>query len=354
MRSLENVTLKICFTEVFPYVVSVGDGITPKGMQGSIFTNITESMGLKWIRVPAPNNKWGECDINGTCHGQLEPLKQGTADIALGPIVLSNEVFTTLRSGWPTYFSTLDLLAGFKSPFKSRGHLGLFNLYPIPIWASILLCLFILPVLAKLLSRFGTIADRATLAEHWSSFMEIFLLECPSFQYSTNPMRVLFASWMLAAFVLSSLGSATLKSVMTVISPASKLETLQDILRVDISKTTIRTTAGTGLMDMLETSALEPIRSLAKKIIDSEGLTHPLDIGTTWMLRELETEKSVFILGCEVVFPFLYSPPSLKLQGTQGYTYCSKDVMGFYLSGWVASRRKDPIFQFILDEFDKR
>ena len=96
------------------------------------------------------------------------------------------------------------------------------------------------------------------------------------------------------------------------------------------------------------------MNKLGELIMKSGGLTQPRDMVSPWLLRELETKKSVFVLGCDVVISFLYSPPSLKLEGTLGYTYCSKSVFGSFLSGWVAAKATQPIMETILTEFDKR
>ena len=57
---------------------------------------------------------------------------------------------------------------------------------------------------------------------------------------------------MLGAVVISSLGSATLKSVMTVLTPERRIETPDDVLKLDTAKTKIRITAGTGLLEIMK------------------------------------------------------------------------------------------------------
>lgn len=52
--------------------------------------------------------------------------------------------------------------------------------------------------------------------------------------------------------MLSSLGNATLQSVMTVLTPESRLKTLDDVLELDTELVTVRSVDGTGVYGMLE------------------------------------------------------------------------------------------------------
>ena len=94
------------------------------------------------------------------------------------------------------------------------------------------------------------------------------------------------------------------------------------------------------------------MNTLADMVMRSDGLTHPLDLGATWLLRELETQKSIVIFDCEVVMSFLYTPAREKLEGIQGYTYCSSGVSSLPPFGFIASKRSDLVM--IFNEFDRR
>ena len=56
---------------------------------------------------------------------------------------------------------------------------------------------------------------------------------------------------MLAALVLSSYGNASLKSVMTILTPEDRLESIDDVLKLDIKEVTVRTPKGGGAFHML-------------------------------------------------------------------------------------------------------
>ena len=93
---------------------------------------------------------------------------------------------------------------------------------------------------------------------------------------------------------------------------------------------------------------------LGELISKSGGLTHFVNMTSSWVLRELETGKSVIIVGCDETNSFLYSPPSFKLQRTQGYTYCVKAVLGPYVAGWIIPKRAEPLYDSIYKEMAKR
>lgn len=56
----------------------------------------------------------------------------------------------------------------------------------------------------------------------------------------------------MAAFVLSCYGNASLKSVMTILTPERRLETLDDIFGLDTDKVTVRAFRGGGGISMLK------------------------------------------------------------------------------------------------------
>ena len=88
-------------------------------------------------------------------------------------------------------------------------------------------------------------------------------------------------------------------------------------------------------------------------VLRSNGLTPTRDLSSIRLLRELETKKSIIIIACELAAP-LYWPPSVKLRGTQGYTYCSKASVGSFSAGWMARKNVEPIYTLIFDELSKR
>lgn len=101
-------------------------------------------------------------------------------------------------------------------------------------------------------------------------------------------------------------------------------------------------------------SNFEPLRKLAGMVVKSSGMTRPLDVKANQVLRELKTGKSILILNCDAGTIFLYWPPSLKLEGTLGYTYCSGASLGVFLHGWAAPKNAEPIYKIIYGELSKR
>ncbi|XP_003740809.1 uncharacterized protein LOC100897333 [Galendromus occidentalis] len=349
-----NLTLRTCYEPTAGYTADIGDGITPVGLIGSPFTNVTASMGLRWTRVVNTDNQWGECFPNRTCVGCLRYLASGEADISLGPYIFSSLMDKSVKLRWPLFLNNFVIIHGMTNQFQSAGAFALYNLFSPQVWSLIFVSLVALPAMARAMNEFVAHDDKMSLGDHFLTFMEQLLLEAPEKKYKSDPLRVLFAAWMVSALIFSMLASATLKSVMSVATPTPRLEVAADILKRNPEELTVAALPGAGVPESLQNADFQLLKDLGNFLVRSNGLLpDAAAYSSTSRLRQLESGRLLYLLPCEMIGTFLYTSIEV-VESMQGYLYCSEEAVLKFHVGWVSSRRSDDLHEIVYREMEKR
>ncbi|XP_003737676.1 uncharacterized protein LOC100905362 [Galendromus occidentalis] len=228
-------TIRVVFMEFHPYVMRYtgANGETRlHGLMAGLFTNITASLNLSYI---ASTGEDGECGMplpNETFNGGFLMLQQNKSDLGLGPFVSEEQPFRHFAVMPALHFTRVAVLSGMETAFVTEvaNFMMTIDLY---VWALLLVCPLILSSLMSFRDSFRARIDHrkeTVFSSYLLKLVECLLQESCSLPHRDFFHRLLFAPWILGAFIVMQTFAGLLKANTAVKSPTSRIDSLEDLI----------------------------------------------------------------------------------------------------------------------------
>ncbi|XP_064117692.1 glutamate receptor ionotropic, kainate glr-3-like [Macrobrachium nipponense] len=218
-----------------PWTVLVKDeanNIRVEGPLGDILRTMAKYMRFDYQVIQPPDGYWGIALPNGSWTGMIGMVRDGVADFALGPFIISHERNAVVDFTRTLYFDGVSILT--QRPTIKSDVQGLVNVFSYEVWilifssivAIVLAMLFIEKVEGKLRDNPATKSFARSLM--WP--VQTLALETSEWLPKGNAGRVLATTWLFATLIITSCYSGILTAMLTAPKVTIPIDSLEDLV----------------------------------------------------------------------------------------------------------------------------
>lgn len=264
-------TLKVAvlpITNVLEIITNVNGSTSVSGFEGKFLDIITSALKFKYDLVTSEDKEWGALGKEGNWTGLLGLLQKNEADIALG-LAISDERRKIFDFSIP--YITEDgtfTVATESSTINRHPFLEPFTGF---VWGYILGSLFLSCVVCS------WIRNRSFIQEIFF-FLAILLRQGINLKKCKSKDSIMYASWLLFAFIVSSCYSATYLSNLALPPQPPSLQSFVDVSNAVQSGThRCLVEKGGSVFTFLQSSKEGHLKTLSKHIEKNEWFFNGLD-----------------------------------------------------------------------------
>ena len=228
-----------------------GDFESSTGIIPDILDRLQELLGFELIKFEPPDGFWGGLDPDGSWNGLVGLLQRNEADLTSTVLTVTKDRADVMDFSHEVIEDKIGLNTQVPDLGREVNYMAFIFIFSVDTWVMILVTMAALSFGYFLMNHFtkSSIKDkyrghyRIGVSNSLSLVCKMYLQRNSTWQMRSNSSRVLYLVTGLSGFVLFSFYSAILTSLMAATAPPIEIESLWDVLRLDLDVLVFENTA---------------------------------------------------------------------------------------------------------------